>query len=267
MRLTSLFLTLLLATVAVAETEQVVIPQAGAPRVTIPVAGNLAGANGTYFRSDITIANLKNAPQVIQLFWRPQGVAGATTPRQTFTLSARRGIASEDFVDDFLGLDGLGSIEVVGVTSDGEQFDPTALLNVTVRIWSPRPDGGEGTMSQTFPAVIAGAQTQSNVKIVPGLRRSAQYRVNVGMTNPSSTTQRFRVQASISGQAGVSVEEFEVEVPARSMQQVLVPGTSSGLVQILVEDIGGGAGDWHAWGSSIDNQSGDAWSQIGFAAQ
>ena len=51
-------------------------------------------------------------------------------------------------------------------------------------------------------------------------------------------------------------------MPARAIQQVLLPGTASGLVQVLIEDLGGGAGDWQGWASSIDNQSGDAWSQI-----
>jgi hypothetical protein len=50
------------------------------------------------------------------------------------------------------------------------------------------------------------------------------------------------------------------------MEQRLVGGTANGLVQIIMEDIGGGAGDWHGWASSVDNQSGDAWSQIAFSS-
>jgi hypothetical protein len=267
MRLSALSLALLVTSSLFAQTDNVVIPVAGAARVILPVTGNAAGANGTFFRSDITVANLRSTAQKVHFYWRPQGMSGPATPVQTITLSARSGVASENFLEDFIGVGGLGSLEVVGVTTDTEQFDAAALLNVTVRIWTPRPDGAAGTMSQTFVAVAAGTQAPSNIRIVPGLRRSAQYRVNVGMTNPSSTTQLFRVQVSISGTGGTSNETFDVEVPARAMQQVLVPGTSAGLVQILVEDLGGGAGDWHAWGSSVDNQSGDAWSQIGFSAQ
>ena len=46
--------------------------------------------------------------------------------------------------------------------------------------------------------------------------------------------------------------------------QQLVPGTSAGTVQVLIENLTGTAGEWHGWGSSVDNQSGDAWSQIAF---
>jgi hypothetical protein len=80
-------------------------------------------------------------------------------------------------------------------------------------------------MSQTFPA-------GSDVKYIFGMRRSNQYRLNIGVLNPAAT---------------------------------VIPGTGGGVAFVVVTDVGGGAGDWQTWGSSVDNQSGDAWSRMGFA--
>src|ERR1051325_6854144 len=40
----------------------------------IPAAGNLAGANGTFFRSDFTLGNFANRNQVIGVAWLAAGV-------------------------------------------------------------------------------------------------------------------------------------------------------------------------------------------------
>lgn len=258
----TLILSLLFAFPLFAQTtNELIVPQAAAPRIFLPVAGNAQGANGTYFRSDIDVINLRATAQRVAIYWMPQGAAGSTTPVRTIDLNAQSGFSSEDFVGEVLAQTGVGGIEIVGVTPDG-QFDPGAALHVTSRIWTPRPDGGEGTMSQTFPAVVANAQGVDVVKAAFGLRRDARYRLNVGAMNPSATTQRFRVSVAISGAGGTDQQVFEFDVPARAIQQVLVPGTSAGIVQVLIEDLGGGAGDWQGWASSIDNQSGDAWSQL-----
>lgn len=258
----TLLLTLALALPLSAQVaNEVIIPRAAAARIYMPVAGNAAGSNGTFFRTDLNLINLRSTPQRVLIFWLPQGTTGSTAPMATLEIPAQQGISSENFVSEILGRSGLGAIEFVGVNADNS-FDQSAALHVTSRIWTPRPDGGVGTMSQTFPAVVAGSQGIDIVKAVFGQRRGPQYRLNVGAMNPSSSTERFRVTVTVSGSGGTDSVALEFDVPARAIQQVLVPGTSSGNVQVLIEDIGGGAGDWQGWASSIDNQSGDAWSQI-----
>lgn len=258
----TLILSLLLTFPVLAQTtNELIVPQAAAPRILLPVAGNSQGANGTYFRSDISVINLRASVQRVAIYWMPQGGAGSSSPVRTIDFNAQSGLSSENFVADVLGQTGVGGIEIVGLTADG-QFDPGAALHVTSRIWTPRPDGGAGTMSQTFPAVVANAQGNDIVKAAFGLRRTSQYRMNVGAMNPSSTTQRFRVTVTVSGAEGPDQQVLEFDVPARAIQQLVVPGTSSGLAQVLIENIGGGGADWQGWASSVDNQSGDAWSQL-----
>ncbi|MGZ8797181.1 MAG: hypothetical protein ACXW2F_07530, partial [Thermoanaerobaculia bacterium] len=48
---------------ATLETNGVVVPLGAAPQILIPAAGSTAGANGTFFRSDITLINFGDVPQ------------------------------------------------------------------------------------------------------------------------------------------------------------------------------------------------------------
>jgi len=264
---TSSILFLLLATSSLfaQQTDDLIVPRTAAAQILIPAAGDVAGANGTHFRSDISIINLRNSAQRVMLFWLPQGSPGSTSG-QLITINAQSGVASENFVAEFLQRTGLGSIEIVGVNDDNS-FDPNAQLHVTSRIWTPRPEGTSGTMSQTFPAIVLQTET-TNVKAIFGVRHSAQYRLNVGIANPRDAQRQFRVTIVISGDIVTSFS-FDMPIDPRSMQQVNVPATTTGVVQVLIQEttIGGTPGTWHAWASSIDNESGDAWSQMAVAGQ
>ena len=53
-----------------------------------------------------------------------------------------------------------------------------------------------------------------------------------------------------------------------SIEQRGVTLSAEGVVQVLVERIAGGSSeDWQAWASSVDNDSGDAWSNLGFPVE
>lgn len=265
MRISAILLTSLLLIGNTASAD-LIVPQAGAPRILVPAAGNSPGANGTYFRSDIQVVNLRNAEQRVQIFWLPQGSSGSAIAPHTIDISPLSGIGSEDFVASVMLQSGIGGIEFVGVTQAGV-FDPDARLHVTSRIWTPRPDNGAGTMSQTFPSLILPGST-ARVKTAFGLRHTSQYRINVGITNPSQTVHRFRVTAFSATEVGPENPQFEINVQPRSIEQRVVGGLlGDGTVQVLIEDLTvGTATDWQGWASVIDNGSGDAWSQIAFPA-
>lgn len=255
-----LLTSVLLCTAARAD---LIVPQTAASRILIPAAGSAPGANGTFFRSDIQVVNLRSVSQRVLMYWLPQGRNGAAIAPRAIDLAASSGFSSEDFVASVMLQEGVGAIEFVGVNSDG-QFDPDAQLQVTSRIWTPRPDGGPGTMSQTFPALILPGST-ARAKTVFGVRRSSQYRLNIGIANPGQTVHHFRVTARIStGQTSETVQ-FELDVQPRSSEQRSAALTQEGVVQVLIENLTAGtATDWQGWASSIDNNSGDAWSQIAF---
>ena len=240
-------------------------PTTSAPRVVIPVAGAIAGNNGTFFRSDINVINFRNADQRVALHWLPQGGTGDDVPERTIAVGARSGFSSEDFVTYILNTSGLGAIEIVAVDANGAP-DPNGQLHATSRIWTPRPDGAGGTLSQTFPALII-QNSAVQTKWIFGVRRDLdRYRLNAGVMNNASIAQRYRI-TTIGSQTGAG-ETTEIDVPARSIQQINLPGTSNGTFQVIVQNIStNGLGtSWQAWASSVDNITGDAWSQVAFPA-
>ncbi|MGZ5477362.1 MAG: hypothetical protein ACXWH1_12800 [Thermoanaerobaculia bacterium] len=234
-----------------AEITGLVSPINSAPQLVIPAAGSGAGANGTFFRSDITVINFGEAAQRIQLRWLPQ--AGGSGSQTEITIPAHAGLVSEDFVTSILGVQGLGSILIDGVNDSGA-IDSSAKLHATSRIWTPQP-GSTGSTSQSLNVVPLSTIRTSGGAIY-GLRRDERYRVNVGIVNlDAAATVTFLVLIPR------TTEAYSVTIPPMSMQQVALVNSANALSQI---NIGTGGIDtvWVAYGSSIDNVTGDSWSEL-----
>jgi hypothetical protein len=238
-----------------------VFAQPAAPQLLIPAAGNTPGAYGTFFRSDITLVNFTAHDQIVRLQWLPQG--GTAASPTTITLPSQGWLRSLDFVGERLGQAGLGAIMMTGITSGGD-IDPTASLFATTRIWTPQP-GTSGTTSQTFPAVpVANINTPSAALFGVGGR--GNYRTNIGIVNLDSIhTQTFAVGNPLAGP--LPPPPLVITVPPMSMQQVLLgSGTSTfGVVELVVENVTDPAtrsNSWIAYSSTVDNVTGDAWSEL-----
>ena len=87
--------------------------------VLIPAAGHVQGANGTFFKSDIAIHNLRPVTQVVRVEWLPQTGTGRTVLTRDLTLLPNGVAQSDDFVEGIFSTDGLGSIVVHPIHSDG----------------------------------------------------------------------------------------------------------------------------------------------------
>lgn len=230
----------------------------------IPAAGHLDGAGGTAFRSDIAIHNLRDVTQRVALTWLPRSGSGQLSDSQVIVIPARSVAESEDFVFGALSKEGLGSIVVRPVTAN-DTFDEAGQLRVTSRIWTATP-GVDGTASQSFPTLRYSDMTESK-RTIYGLRRDSRYRLNVGIVNlDNSTRQRFRI-STYSKIVGIPPETTEVEIDPSPMQQVSLQGGPMGAARIVVEALpipGGGLLSLFAvYGSSVDNVTGDGWSNLG----
>ena len=237
----------------------VVTVRGGAPQLLIPAAGHVPGANGTLFRSEINVINYTDRVQRVQLRWLPQ--TGGDFPLVTISINPLSGVGAEDFVPAVMNIPtGFGAILVTGVTST-DAIDPGARLVATDRIWTFQP-GTDGTVSQTFD-VLQGSDINNvtgSVSIL-GLRRDNQYRLNVGIVNLAATTQVFAITTS-------EHDSMTVSVPAMSSQQVGVGGPAAAAsLQIIVSNATAGSSrsvQWVAYGSSVDNITGDSWSMMGY---
>lgn len=259
-------LSLVFLFVAVSSFAEVVQPIGAAPQVLIPAAGNVEGINGTFFRSDITIVNLLNSDQNVLLQWLPQ--PGGTRTANVITIRALSGIRSADFVHDYLGVTGLGAIIVSGVTQpivlQPPTPDPNARLFVSSRIWSPQP-GTTGTTSQNLSTVPLSSVNTPAAAIfgVGAADHSTDYRVNVGIVNVDpNRTQTFVV--SYSTTLDVPPANITVVLPPMTMQQVSA-GTPANQQISIVNVTASGSNLWTAYGSTVNNVTGDAWSELAVA--
>jgi hypothetical protein len=252
-----IFVALLL--VASSSFSNVVQPLGGASQVLIPAAGSAQGANGTFFKSDIIIINLTSHNQMLYLQWLPAGTT--STGVVSITLPAQSGLRSADFVHDYFNTTGLGSIVVTGVTSAGA-IDSTAVLYVNSRIWTPEP-GTSGTTSQSFPAVPVSTINSPVAALfaIGGADNPANYRVNVGIVNVDQTnTQTFAITLP-----GTTTQTFTVTIPPMSMQQISLGSGLSATTQVSIQNATPAAtrsNSWLAYGSTVDNVTGDAWSEL-----
>jgi hypothetical protein len=246
-------------------TDNLVVPLGAAPQILLPAAGSVQGANGTFFRSDINLVNYSSHDQTVELRWLPQFVTGNGVSVKRMTISALSGVNSEDFVGSVMQQSGLGSILITGISIEGAG-DPTAVLYATSRIWSNQPGLSNGTVSQTFSAIPAGSIHSTRLSII-GLRRDARYRLNVGVVNLDAVNEQ-RFQIVVRGTSASVAEVTFVTVPPLSMVQSSFVGPPLDNVQIAIDNVSASArsNTWTAYGSSVDNTTGDGWSEIGYIA-
>ena len=247
---------------ATASFAMVVQPLGAASQVLILAAGSTPGQNGLFFRSDITIVNLATHDQTVLLQWLPQ-VGASSASNTLITINALSGVRSADFVRDIMNQSGLGSIIVSGVTINGAA-DSTARLVVNARIWTPQP-GTNGTTSQSFPVIPVNTINTPAAALfaVGGADDPPNYRVNVGLVNlDPNNAQAFFVNV------GGSPAGQKITLPPMTMQQILMGTGLASTAQISVQNQTPDATRsnlWSAYSSTINNITGDAWSELAVA--
>jgi hypothetical protein len=224
------------------------------PAFLIPAAGSLQGGGGTFFRSDVTLANHGFSPQEVLIIWIPRGADGRGGA--TFRTTIRHDVppvTTRDFVGT-LGLSGLGSLLFVAV-DQGTTTPVFALLDGFSRIWTPQP-GASGTVSQPFTAQDPDLLIEEFEAVSLGLRHDANFRTNAGVVNLRLSPRDFIV--TVFGERANAT--FTMSLPPLSMQQVAVPDRDYGALTLLFEPVDGDEdASWAAYGTSVDNITGDGW--------
>ncbi len=218
----------------------------------IPISGNTAASGGTYFRSDVTFANLRNARQQFGVIYLQAGQDNSSAAPKFYALDAGAIVTVFDFVGTSLQKSGIGSLVVFGSDASGSP-DVNARMDGFSRIWTPQP-GSSGAVSQNFDAISNTDLIGNGVTYILGLRQNAQFRSNFGIVNLDSSAHNFTVTSLSSGAS------LSITVPAMSVVQTGIPagsGDSTSAVQLGI------ATDnpyfWSAYGTTNDNTTGDGW--------
>jgi hypothetical protein len=254
--------------IAVAAPAAVVQPLGTSNSVLIPAAGSTPGVNGTFFRSDITIVNLADHAQNVEWEWLPEpGGIGAS---DGILIPAHSGIRSTDFVKEYVHTTGIGSLLVMAVTNVGPLpvVDPTGKLFVASRIWTQQP-GTNGTTSQSLPAIpVATINTPSAaIFALGGADDPPSYRVNIGVVNLDfNHEQTFAI--TWGPPLGAPVQTgTAITLPPGSMLQVPANGAccTNPITITNITPPATRSNLWTAYGSTINNVTGDAWDEIAVA--
>ena len=220
-----------------------------------PVAGNVQGAFGTHFKSDITIINYRDVPQRISLQWWEQGKDNFFNSRKYLQVPAASSLTVEDVVGQVLGVTGIGAIEVEAVDSFGI-IDTDGKLDGYSRIWTKQPNA-EGTVSQSLPATHVFHLSGSDPAYIFGVRQNPDFRTNVAIV--STDTGKARTwDVTVNGSTG-RTETFEITVQPTSFTQVAIPAGDFGHMTITLRPRADVVSYWTAYASSVDNRSGDGW--------
>jgi hypothetical protein len=231
----------------------------GSNTILIPAAGHLVGAAGLSFYSDTAIHNLRGTAQLVRLTWLPASGTGQTSSSKLVTIAGNGNLYSDDFAEEVMDREGLGAVVVTPVLQNGDD-DLTAQLTASSRIWSPT---AHGEVSQSFPPLRFG-QINSTKLALTGLRVDTQHRLNIGIVNLDKTgAHTFRVSVP-----GLPTTVREVTLEPYSTQQIaLIDLFALGNLRVDVEVLpapgGGHLTLWTAYGSVVENASGDSWSSIG----
>jgi hypothetical protein len=218
----------------------------------IPVVGSLQGSNGTFFRSDVTIANRGSVAQIVSVGFLQRGVNNGSASVQNFSIPANTTSFESDFVGRILGKSGvLGTLLVVARTSTGA-IDTAAQIDGFSRIWTPQP-GSAGTVSQAFESIDL--QDNLATSYGYGLRQDEAFRTNVGLVNFYDTPNTFTV--NIIGIRGNG--SFVTTVQPYSMEQPSFPSGIYGDCYIRITSGVSNFNWWSAYGTSVDNVTGDGW--------
>lgn len=221
----------------------------------IPAAGNVAGAAGTHFRSDITIINYGDVPQRITVAWMPAGQNNCSASVTSITVNPGWRFYS-DFVGQQLGRTGLGTLLFVGANSAGTAIDEEAEIDGFSRIWTNQPNAS-GTVSQPFPSYATDDLFSSLTAYIIGLRHDAQFRTNIGVVNLDTVEHIWDVE--IHGAVTAGPGRTTITAPGCALAQIGAPSGNWGPALVALKARSPAPQYWSAYASSTDNITGDGW--------
>jgi ligand-binding sensor domain-containing protein len=224
----------------------------------LPAVGTVRGSAGTIFRTDVALSNARSTAQNVTVAWLPQGnLGGSVVPmfRVHLPPSVDDSVGTLTISDiaDELRVSGLGSMVVFAVDDKG-QLDPAADIDGSARVRSPS-SCGSGSVSQSSPAITSlGPHRKARAL---GLRHESAYRTNVGIVNVGEFPRQFTIL--VNGER--HSERFTVSVAPFSLMHAAVPDANYGPISVTVISDERET-PWAAYGSSVDNASGDSWTSV-----
>lgn len=216
----------------------------------LPVAAHTNGANGTAWRTDVSIQNIQAKPLTVEMSLVATG---------------------EGLLDNIVALPGVtvpagGSVIVPDILQNQTQTSGALLVGgnqafaLTSRTYDKTP---AGTMGQTVsPAtdIASDGNSATSTLYIPGLIANASFRTNIGLV--MSATTPMTVVVSINGANGqtLGTRTFNVAAGMTTHVQFGTPSVAAAPFDAAgaVVRISAGTGTVIGYASIVDNGTGDA---------
>jgi subtilisin-like proprotein convertase family protein len=224
-------------------------PGSGGSRI-IPAIAHTPGAEGTFFISDVRLLNRGELEAMVSAIFTASGSDGSSQFASIdLAISPGQQVSLDDLVDSRFRSAGVGTLEVRGEVED---------LIVTSRTYNASP---LGTFGQFVPAVSFedAAMVGGEPIHVLDLRNDAAFRSNLGFVD--LTGEGGPVSWLLFDEAGRPIEEGSLVLAPHGHAQVPVLGGVGGPRHPVARAevrLAGGPGRIGAYGSVVDNRTGDA---------
>lgn len=222
-----------------------------------PIVGRAQGANGTFYRTDLSLLNPSNEPTNVVLEFFPAGPAGNSAPSAiaTVSLDAReQDTLTGDALQNLLGLgDRLGALRI----------SSPIHIHAVARIYNDQRTAGEGTFSQFVPSMPGASnrtsgylQMLSNALAATGVG----YRTNIGWFNSGSSavTVTWRAHRGDGTVIGTATRVVAPRSQEQSGLNELFGGTLDATQDNVYVTFSTTGGPLYVYASVVDNNNGDA---------
>jgi hypothetical protein len=220
------------------------------PAWMIPSAARASGAGGTFWTTDMTVANTGLESASFSMKFLGHDVDGRTGPEKTFVLEAGRTVTFSDVLYTVYGVDsGYGAIQVT-----------SGYTTMTVQSQTSTP-WGSGTFGQSVPSLaLTDLITAGTTHVINAIREDAFFRTNLVLVNTIDFP--LDVDVWLKSSAGDTLASKRYTLPPKGMTQISQIARNLGVAADLI----GGAlllststpnGSFAAYASVIDNVTND----------
>ena len=225
----------------------------------IPVAAHVTGANGTSWRTDVSIQNIQSTPVTVEFAIVESGeglldnvfpVSVAANGAPTVTVPAGGSITIKDILQNHRDRPATSGALLVG----GDN-----AFAITSRTYDATPDG---TFGQTVAAATdIASDGAASTLFIPGLVQNSAFRTNLGLFM-SATSEPMTVTVTLNGANGAALgtRTFHVAAGVTTHVQFGLPSVAAAAFDSggAVVSITAGSGTVIAYASIVDNRTGDA---------
>ncbi|MEJ5165744.1 MAG: hypothetical protein WHV67_01805 [Thermoanaerobaculia bacterium] len=226
---------------------------------SIPIAVHSPGANGTFWKTDLFLQNPSSESQTLTIKLLKADTENEVPPQAQVSLSPLSSLTvvdvlSSDLFPEFKGYQRAGFLI---------EFSSSTAPFVSARIYNDQ--GSLGTYGQFVPGIPVSSKTRGTSGDIPaylaGMAKNEKYRANMGLANVSSSYNEL-VITLIDEQGFPSGSKITRVLAPYNITQLddiaSQTGHSGNIGAFTIKVESNSKADFVAWGSVVDNITGDA---------